>query len=278
MKRFSTLSAMTAVACLLTGSVSGRLIAGDSAGPAVLESPSRMLPVSESLEDAAFDIYVSPLHIGQAWDTSDAGLMTDVALQLAEGERILFRPRRGITAKQAFDVAVRIATERQDMTTLERIGRYAAMAKDAELTSSITAAQKLASASRDTTHRLMVDPGKIDPEAFGLMHDCLGQIRMAKIAGDVRSLDLIEKEYLPYVPECCRDGMTKCLGEARHTVEGAKPLPAALSERLNRLAAISRPDGLGSAEIEIPSGALDSPSGSDIPSGVSTPNDVTGAY
>ena len=207
-----------------------------------LGGSGRSLVLPWDLSDSAFDIYVNPLHIGQAWHSADAALMTDVALQLAEGERVLLRARKGLSAKEAFEVAVRVATERQDKVALERIAKYAAQANDAELTTSAAAAQKLASVSRDTTSRMLIDPEQIDLKRFGLMHDCFGHIRMAKIAGDVRSIELIEKEYLPYVPDSCLEGMTKCLGEARNIIESSKPLPPELTERLKRLALISRRD------------------------------------
>jgi len=207
-----------------------------------LGGSGRSLVLPRDLSDSAFDIYVNPLHIGQAWHSADAALMTDVALQLAEGERVLFRARKGFSAKEAFEVAVRIATERQDKAALERIAIHAAQTKDVELTASAAAALKLASVSRDTTSGMLIDPEQIDLKRFGLMHDCFGQIRMAKITGDVRSIEIIEKEYLPYVPDSCLEGMTKCLGDARNIIESSKPLPPELTERLKRLALVSRRD------------------------------------
>jgi hypothetical protein len=219
-----------------------------------LGGDSRIIPSPVQLDDAAFDIYANPLHIGQAWYSSDASLMTDIALQLAEGERVLFRSRNGITAQQAFDVAVRVATERNDSAALERIAKYAANSGNKELATSAGAARKLTASSRSVEGpEFLVNPFDVTPKEFGMLHDCFGQIRMAKIAGDVRSLDLIEKEYLPHVPESCQAGLSKCLGTARHSIEDAKPLPPELSENLKRLALISRHnayDGGGGGDEE----------------------------
>jgi hypothetical protein len=75
---------------------------------------------------------------------------------------------------------------------------------------------------------------------------------MAKIAGNVRSLDLIEQKYLPYFPELYKEEMTKCLGAARHEIEGTTPLPPELTERLKRLALISRDDDDENAQADPP--------------------------
>ncbi len=239
--------------CTITVPALGQIKGEAEGGLTGLESPSRaIIPGPASLDDAAFDIYVNPHHIGHAWYSADAALMTDVALQLAEGERILVRSRKGLSAKEAFEVAVRVATERQDKVALERIAKYAALAKNSELAASAAAAQKLASVSRDTTYRMLVDPEKIELKHYGLMHDCIGQIRMAKIAGNVRSLDLIEQKYLPYFPELYKEEMTKCLGAARHEIEGTTPLPPELTERLKRLALISRDDDDENAQADPP--------------------------
>ena len=76
-----------------------------------------------SLADHGFDSYVSQEQIQQASDGADPAFMTDVALQLAEGERVLHRSRRGITSAQMMKMAAKVAVNQGDNETLSRINR-----------------------------------------------------------------------------------------------------------------------------------------------------------
>src|SRR3990170_1248000 len=51
----------------------------------------------KELRDPAFDRYVNLALLGTAWADLDSSLMTDVAFQLIEGERVLVRPHRVIS-------------------------------------------------------------------------------------------------------------------------------------------------------------------------------------
>ena len=85
------------------------------------------------ISDPAFDVYVNPATIGRAYAGIDAVLLTDVALQLAEGERILLRSRNGITATQGLQLALMAASSKQDTTSLERLSRFAGLNNDQNL-------------------------------------------------------------------------------------------------------------------------------------------------
>src|SRR4051794_9036967 len=55
-----------------------------------------IVELPKKLQDAAFDQYVDIQLMAHAVDALDAELLTDVGLQLAEGERILLRPHQGV--------------------------------------------------------------------------------------------------------------------------------------------------------------------------------------
>ena len=90
-----------------------------------------------SLADHGFDSYVSQEQIQQASDSGDPVFMTDVALQLAEGERVMHRSRRGITSAQMMKMAAKVAVNQGDNETLSRISRAVAKMGDSDLTREI---------------------------------------------------------------------------------------------------------------------------------------------
>lgn len=215
-------------------------IADDTDPPSTTATPSAAIPRAlETLEDAAFDVYVDPCQLGSAWDSADAERMTDVALQLAAGERILLRERRGISAREAFEVAVRIAAERQHTASLERIARYASEAKDQVLLERIASVRKLAASSRDAAPRLQIAPRAVSVHAFGRVSDCFGSLRRARIAADKKRLEAIEKS-MPKIPKCCRPEMTKLLAASRLSIANTQPLDGRLIKTLDAFAIRSR--------------------------------------
>ena len=69
--------------------------------------------IPSDLADPAFDRYVDLSLLGTAWDLGDASLMTDVALQHTEGQRVLMRPHRAIVPEKLLEVAARLAIEKR---------------------------------------------------------------------------------------------------------------------------------------------------------------------
>lgn len=72
------------------------------------------VPGLEDIDDPAFDKHVDILLVGYAWDQLDAGLLTDCALQLAEGERILMRKHKAISSQQLLAIATKVAADNRD--------------------------------------------------------------------------------------------------------------------------------------------------------------------
>lgn len=105
-------------------------------------------PTHGTLHDRAFDKYVDSDFIAQAWNRLDADALTDVALQLAEGERILLRSHKVGSAADVLRLASRIATTRGNKETLASITTAAKALKVEDVHAQVAAASKLGGASR----------------------------------------------------------------------------------------------------------------------------------
>jgi hypothetical protein len=223
-----------------------------------LQSASRGAP---ALSDPAFDVYVSPQLIGQAFASADAALLTDVALQLAEGERVLLRSRNGITAAQASQLALKAASDKHDKGALDRLTRHAERQGDKNLATQIATAQKLAATSRDTTWRMMIPIEEVDIDEFQRVRYCVQKIDQAKLTSDSRCLKALEDDVKGCVPDRFKEDLQKMIAEARSTMPEKEEINEELVTFLTRLVASSRPDG---------GGYDDGPA--------NTPQNVSGAY
>lgn len=76
--------------------------------------------------DPVFDRYVDVGLLRTAVETLDASLAADVTLQLAEGERILGRSHKSVSAEEAFGLAIQLATGNRDSETIERLAKSSA--------------------------------------------------------------------------------------------------------------------------------------------------------
>ncbi len=99
--------------------------------------------------DPGFSGYFDEEAFRQAAGTMNAGAIADLALKLAEGERVLLRPHAsGINSTAVLGLAVRVATETKDAATLERLAAAAEKGKLETLQAQIAAAKQVAGASR----------------------------------------------------------------------------------------------------------------------------------
>jgi hypothetical protein len=206
---------------------------------------SRDLP--SELQDPAFDTYVGLGDLGRAWDELDPVRLTDVGLQLAEGERVLLRPRQGpLTADRLLELAARLAGERHDRATLERLGRAAERLGDKALTGQVAAAQRLASGSRDLDPAELVSADQIDPQAYQLYRGYLLDIEGAGLLGDRKELQQIAGELpeLRALPasqiESLRKLTRSLLANVPAEGEGTAASAGNLALFLNRLGDLSR--------------------------------------
>lgn len=193
-------------------------VSGDDQRPLMQASRALVVERGQSgiqLSDPAFDVYATAAAIGQAYASGDPALLSDVALQLAEGERVLFRPRRGITAAQMLKLAVNAATIKQDKESLARLAAFAALRQDNELAAQVTAAQKLAAVSRDTSNPLRVPIEAVDPEVYELIRYSVQKIDHARLTGDSRCLIALEEDIDTCIPDPFRADIKKLIADTR---------------------------------------------------------------
>src|SRR5438034_1860067 len=86
-----------------------------------------------AVNDPAFDKYVDLDLLARAWNEKNAEMLTDIALQLVEGERVLLRPHKAVSADLVFAMAVKIAKEKYDNDNLKRLSKVLEASKKSEL-------------------------------------------------------------------------------------------------------------------------------------------------
>ncbi|QDU28304.1 hypothetical protein ETAA8_34040 [Anatilimnocola aggregata] len=155
--------------------------ADDAKAPA---ATSAAAPAAPDLFDPAFERYVDLLLLGQAWETLDAVLLTDCALQLAEGERVLMRSHKAISSQQVLDLAAKIAADKRDTATLDRLANVAQVTKNTAASEQIAAARKLASASRSVNPALSVPAAATTPDQLALYQEAINGAKAATALGD----------------------------------------------------------------------------------------------
>jgi len=184
-----------------------------------LTGPSRALPAPPPpLLDPAFGPQVEQ-NLARAVHDGNAGLLTDVALQLAEGQRVLLRPHKELPTTGVMRMACRLAAERGDKASLDRLAKAAQNCNDKQLTEAIHTARETASAGRSPQPALVASVLDMPAETFALYRACLQDIRAARLADDKPLLKALTEAVreLPLLSQAQKD----CLaGEA-------KPSPAA---------------------------------------------------
>lgn len=209
------------------------------------EDGPAQFPNISGLADPAFDRYVDLTLAGHAWQGQDAAGLTDAALQLAEGERILLRTHKsGLTAQKLLSLAANLAADQKDKATLDRLARAAEAQGDKRLAAQVGSARKLADAARDVDPVLLLPADTTTPEEFSLFRTYLQDVRAAKQNGDAVTLEAIEME-LPgrkaLAPER-RDYLAKLARESRSALPPADAEAKKAVDALGKLAAGSRDD------------------------------------
>ena len=147
----------------------------------------------QDVEDPAFDRYVDLGLLTLAWEELDASLMTDVALQLREGERILARPHKAVQSEQLLALALRLATQQRDKETLARLDRALADRGTKQLQAQLKATQSLLAESRGNNVG-KVDPDTTSVEALAQYKTLKNDLLRARLLGDLDSLERLGQE------------------------------------------------------------------------------------
>lgn len=159
----------------------------------VLASASRGEETPLELYDPAYDRYVNMSSLGTAWRSQDPAALADGALQLLEGERILLRPHAKLPADKVLILAGKLATEKQDGATLERLKKAAELHGKKEAAAQLAASGKLGAAARGD-EGMTISIGETTPEEYQVCSSYLARIRTAKIAGDAAGLKNLQTE------------------------------------------------------------------------------------
>ncbi|QDU28303.1 hypothetical protein ETAA8_34030 [Anatilimnocola aggregata] len=198
----------------------------------------------EIAEDPAFSRYLDLLMVGRAWDKLDAALLADCALQLAEGERVLHRTHHAITAEQLLALATKIAADKRDLATLERLAKACEAAKNTAALEKITFARKLAGQSRGAEPAASVSALDTNPKQLIIYQKALKGLRAADILGDAKYLDQLDADLkskqgpLKDLTSQQRDNLQKLVGKSRAALPTADN--QALVGTLSKLKASSR--------------------------------------
>ena len=184
--------AVVAGAFSLKGYVRGEDL--DSALRGILAGTSRAEETPPELYDSAFEKYVTMSSVGAAWHAQDPAALADGALQILEGERILLRPHAKLPGDKVLLLAGKLAAEKKDAATLERVKKAAELHGKKEVAANLAAAGKLAAAAARGQEEMSISVEATLPEAYSLFHEYAERIRAARIAGDAVGLENLEDE------------------------------------------------------------------------------------
>jgi hypothetical protein len=194
-------------------------------------------PVVE--EDPAFERYVDIAELADAWEDLDSAKLADIGLQLAEGERVLLRSHKGVTAEQVLTAAARIATEKGDSKTLQRLARAADAQKREGLATQVRAGLLKSKASRSGNPALKVQIDQADLDDVAALKALLEQITAARLSGDTAMLALIARDARTVRgTDLQRKMVLKAVTDAQAALKEAKGDDVASA--LNKLSGMSR--------------------------------------
>ncbi len=87
------------------------------------EQASALSSIPDELQDRGFDKFVDLDLLRVALQDLDAELVTDIALQMADGERVLMRSHKAVSADELLGVAIRLGGQQKDSATLMRLAK-----------------------------------------------------------------------------------------------------------------------------------------------------------
>ncbi len=159
------------------------------ADDAVLAEEMPVYTIPDELNDPAFNQYVDITLLGPAWSSKDAAALTDIALQLAEGERILLRSHKAGSSKDLLNLATKIAQTADDKTALARIEQAATHLKYDDVAALTKSTNKLAGASRKDEPAMKVDLNQTSLQGIATYTYLLDQLKNAELLNDKTALE-----------------------------------------------------------------------------------------
>lgn len=193
-----------------------------------------------SLVDPAFDQHVDMRSLLIGFARLQPVALADAGLQLAEGERILLRPHKCVSADEILQLAVDVAAEKRDLTTLDRLSKAFIRDGRTELAARVQQAKVLASTSRTVHPATLVDAAATDLEVYRWFRGCELAIDRSRLSRDSKALELIQQaidarsdvshDQKQYLSEKCRDA----------SAQSADSSPNSLGQRMHMLLAAAR--------------------------------------
>jgi hypothetical protein len=198
-------------------------------------------PVPTDLLDPAFTTFVDLRLLSQAWNTLDPALMTDMALQLAEGERVLMRPHKVFPADAILGIAVKMAIDKKDKITLDRLAKAVENRGNAALKSQVSAAQKLVGQSRAIDPAFMMPVDETTLEQFMAYQELLSDLRRARVLGDRETIEGLEEAIKAEIrlSEKQREYLRRIMSESRSAMP-ENCVADTTATALNKLSGTSR--------------------------------------
>jgi hypothetical protein len=167
---------------LSCGDSTGADAAAPTAPPAQTAVYQEAIPAD--LQDPAFADAIDLRVLQRAIRNLDRGDLLAAAAKLAQAERRIGRPHKGISADAVFGVLLRAIAEARDRDALEQTAKALEELDKGDLLPAVEQTRKLLSAPR----KLDVGPGvprsEVSAEAIVLYNALKEQIRVAKVVGN----------------------------------------------------------------------------------------------
>jgi hypothetical protein len=157
----------------------------------VASSNSKLVPVER---DSGFDLYLNRKLLKSAVKSMDPVQLTDLALQFMQGERVLFRSHKSITAEEVLKLAVEVATEQHDEASLERLRQAIETHGSKELAAQVKTTRQLAKTSRAADPGLQVSVLEMTPETFAVYQATLRNIENLRLRGAEEQLKTLRQQ------------------------------------------------------------------------------------
>ena len=195
--RSAALAALLCLPSLSWGQPPGPPPPPPPGGPPIVAAPSAPEPASSiphELADLSFERYVDVKALGDAYLAKDAALMTDVGLQLLEGERVLLRSHRGLKASTVFEAALRVATDQIDVATLDRLSKVAEKIGDKTLGDKVKVSRQLADKPRAAEPPVPAPDENLPANEVIEIQNQIERFERARAVGDVAGLKTLQAE------------------------------------------------------------------------------------
>jgi hypothetical protein len=194
--------------------------------------------IPTDLDDLAFDRFVDLRLVARAWRTQEPGLLTDVGLQLAEGERVLLRLHKALDSGAVLELAAYLAAEHDDGATLARLDK-AADGQDRTWRARLKSAQELGARCR--AHLPAVrNIESLTPEGLMVHQAALRRIRTARLSGDLRAIEELDKEIdrRPEMTAHQQEHLDKVIEKAKSAVSKERTALRSTIQTMDRLSDI----------------------------------------